>query len=183
MTKPRALFLDRDGVINLDAGYTYRIDVFRFVDGIFDLCRLAHRLGYLLIVVTNQAGIGRGYYTEADFQTLTAWMRGRFAAEDAPLAAVYHCPYHPDGIGEYRRQSDWRKPAPGMLLQAAADFSLDLAASLLIGDSEHDIEAARAAGLGAAVRLGDPASVISQADVIIASHAEICVWLNQFAAR
>lgn len=177
MVKPRALFLDRDGVINIDAGYTYKIETFHFVDGIFDLCRTAHALGYLLIVATNQSGIGRGYYTEADFQNLTAWMRDQFAAKGAPLAAVYHCPYHPDGIGEYRRLSDWRKPAPGMLLQAAADFSLDLAASLLIGDSEHDIEAARAAGLGASIRFGDPGLIQSAADRVFVTHAEIGQWL------
>ncbi len=182
MIKPRALFLDRDGVINIDAGYTYKIEEFRFIDGIFDLCRTAHALGYLLIIVTNQAGIGRGYYTESDFQNLTAWMRDRFVAEGAPLAAVYHCPYHPDGVGEYRKQSDWRKPAPGMLLQAAADFALDLSASLLIGDSEHDIVAARTAGLGAAVRLGDKSSTISDADRIFATHAEISAWLPRFSS-
>ena len=183
MIKPRALFLDRDGVINIDAGYTYRIETFHFVDGVFDLCRMAHALGYLLIIATNQAGIGRGYYTEADFQHLTAWMRDRFAAEGAPLSGVYHCPYHPDGVGEYRKQSDWRKPAPGMLLQAAVDFSLDMPASLLIGDSEHDIAAARAAGLGTAVRFGDPATVISAADRIFATHAGISAWLSRFSAR
>ncbi len=183
MAKPRALFLDRDGVINADAGYTCKIEEFHFMDGIFDVCRTAHALDYLIIVVTNQAGIGRGYYTETDFQQLTTWMRDRFRAEGAPLAAVYHCPYHPDGVGEYRRQSDWRKPAPGMLLQAAADFTLDMPASLLIGDSEHDITAARAAGLGTAVRFGDPASTISAADRIFATHAEICTWLSRFSVK
>lgn len=182
MAKPRALFLDRDGVINADAGYTYRIESFHFIDGIFDLCRAAHALNYLLIIVTNQAGIGRGYYTEADFQYLTAWMKDRFAAEGAPLTAVYHCPYHPDGVGEYRKQSDWRKPAPGMLLQAATDFALDMQASLLVGDSEHDIAAARAAGVGAAVRFGDPATAITAADRTFASHAEISAWLSRFSA-
>lgn len=177
-----ALFLDRDGVINIDAGYVSDISSFKFIEGIFDLCRLARQLGYLIIVVTNQSGIGRGYFTENDYQTLTEWMRDRFAAEGAPLAAVYHCPYHPDGIGVYRKQSDWRKPAPGMLLQAAADFSLDLSTSLLIGDSEHDIAAARAAGLGAAIRFGSPAATVSAADRIFAAHTEICGWLAQFAA-
>ncbi|MEQ1889848.1 MAG: HAD family hydrolase [Alphaproteobacteria bacterium] len=179
----RALFLDRDGVINADTGYISRIDEIRFIEGIFDLCRTACGLGYLLIIATNQSGIGRGYFTEQDFQKLTGWMRERFAAERAPLAAVYHCPYHPEGIGQYRRQSDWRKPAPGMLLQAAADFSLDLSASLLIGDSEHDILAARAAGLGAAIRFGDPALTISAADAIFATHAESSGWVCQFSAR
>ena len=182
MVRPRALFLDRDGVINSDSGYTYKIEAFHFIDGIFDLCRLARSLGYLTIVATNQSGIGRGYFTEQEYQSLTRWMQDRFIAEGAPLAAVYHCPYHPDGVGEYRRLSDWRKPAPGMLLQAARDFSLDMAASLLIGDSEHDIEAARAAGLGAAIRLADPALVISAADRVFPAHSEIAKWLKGFSA-
>ena len=178
----RALFLDRDGVINEDTGYICKIENFHFVDGVFDLCRTARALDYLLIIVTNQSGIGRGLYTEADFQHLTAWMRARFQAEGAPLTAVYHCPYHPDGVGEYRKQSDWRKPAPGMLFQAASDFALDLSASLIIGDSERDIAAGRAAGLGAAVRFGDPATLQGAADRIFASHAEIGIWLKQFSA-
>lgn len=180
MAKP-ALFLDRDGVINVDAGYTCKIDDFRFIDGVFDLCSAARELGYLLIVVTNQSGIGRGFYTEAEFQHLTAWMRKRFAAEGAPIDAVYHCPYHPDGLGQYRKQSDWRKPAPGMLLQAAKDLDVALARSLLVGDSEHDIVAAQAAGLAAAVRFGDPALVKSDADRVLATHAEITIWLKQFS--
>ncbi|MSP41778.1 MAG: HAD family hydrolase [Alphaproteobacteria bacterium] len=179
----KALFLDRDGVINSDSGYTCKIEEFHFIDGIFDLCRLASSLGYLTIVATNQSGIGRGYFTEQEYQSLTRWMQDRFAAESAPLAAVYHCPYHPEGVGEYRRQSDWRKPAPGMLLQAARDFSLDLAASLLIGDSEHDIMAARAAGMGAAIRFADPARVISGADRIFAAHSEIAKWLKGFSSK
>lgn len=179
----KALFLDRDGVINSDSGYTCRIEAFDFIDGIFDLCRLAHSLGYLTIVATNQSGIGRGYFTEQEYQGLTRWMQDRFTAENAPLTAVYHCPYHPEGVGEYRRHSDWRKPAPGMLLQAARDFSLDLAASLLIGDSEHDIEAARAAGLAAAIRFAAPALVVSGADRVFPTHSEIAVWLKGFSAE
>lgn len=176
----KALFLDRDGVINRDSGYTCRIKDFHFIDGIFDLCRVAQGLGYLTIVATNQSGIGRGYYTEQEYQHLTRWMQDRFAAEGTPLAAVYHCPYHPDGIGEYRRASDWRKPAPGMLLQAARDFALDMTASLLIGDSEHDIEAARAAGLGTAIRFADPGLVLSGADRVFSTHSEIAKWLKGF---
>jgi D-glycero-D-manno-heptose 1,7-bisphosphate phosphatase len=179
----RALFLDRDGVVNRDAGYLYKIEDCQFIDGLFDMCRVARRLGYLLIIATNQSGIARGCFTEQDFQTLMAWMRDRFLLEGAPLAAVYHCPYHPDGVGEYRKQSDWRKPAPGMLLQAARDFSLDLSASVLIGDQERDIAAARAAGLGAAIRLADPISGVSAADRTVATLAEFSEWLVQFSAR
>lgn len=144
----RALFLDRDGVINHDAGYTHRWEDFRFVDGIFDLARAAHARDYLLVVVTNQAGIGRGFYTEADFHALTAQMCARFAAEGAPIARVYFDPTHPEhGIGAYRRDSPMRKPNPGMLLLAADELDIALGRSLLIGDKPSDIEAGRRAGV------------------------------------
>ena len=145
----RALLLDRDGVINHDAGYTHRWDDFVFVDGIFDLARAAHQRGYLLMVVTNQAGIGRGLYTEDDFHALTARMSARFSEEGAPISRVYFDPTHPEhGLGDYRRESFFRKPNPGMLLQAAQDFGLSLADSVLVGDKPGDILADRRAGVG-----------------------------------
>lgn len=144
----RALFLDRDGVINVDHGYVHRIDHFEFVDGIFDLCRAAVALGWRPVVVTNQAGIGRGYYDEAQFQALTRWMRERFEAEGAPIAAVYHCPFHPEhGVGPYRVDSFDRKPQPGMLLRARDDLGLDLGASMMVGDTVSDMLAAQRAGV------------------------------------
>jgi D-glycero-D-manno-heptose 1,7-bisphosphate phosphatase len=146
---PRALFLDRDGVINVDRGYVVRQEDFTFIEGIFDLCRLATRMNYLLIVVTNQAGIGRGFYTEADFRKLTEWMCEQFRWVGVNISAVYHCPDHPEfGLGEYRRESPNRKPNPGMILQAASDFNLDLTRSIILGDKASDIQAGRAAGVG-----------------------------------
>lgn len=143
-----ALFLDRDGVINVDHGYVHRVEDFEFVPGIFELVRGARELGLLPVVVTNQAGIGRGMYTEADFQALTRWMSGRFDAAGAPLAAVYHCPTHPTaGIGPYRVPSPMRKPNPGMLLAARDDLGIELARSALVGDKGSDIAAGRAAGV------------------------------------
>jgi len=145
----RALFLDRDGVINHDGGYTHRWRDFVFVDGIFDLARAARAREHLLVVVTNQAGIGRGYYTEADFHALTERMCARFAEEGAPIARVYFDPTHPEhGIGEYRRASPMRKPNPGMLLLAAEELGIALERSALIGDKPSDIEAGRRAGVG-----------------------------------
>ena len=179
----RALFLDRDGVINADHGYVHRIADVHFMEGIFELCREAVRLGYVLIIVTNQSGIGRGFYSEQDFQNLTSWMRQRFITEDAPLLAVYHCPYHPQGNVIYRKFAYWRKPAPGMILQAASDHGLDLAQSVLVGDGERDIQAAHAAGVGAAIRFADPAITPSAADVILSSHAEIAAWLRRHNAK
>lgn len=144
-----ALFLDRDGVINIDHAYVYRPENFEFIDGIFDLCRMAKKLEYLLIVVTNQAGIGRGYYTEADFMKLTKWMREVFLREGAPIDGIYFCPFHPEhGLGVYKAESLCRKPAPGMILQAAEEHGIDLAKSMLIGDKLSDMQAGVAAGVG-----------------------------------
>lgn len=171
--RQRALFLDRDGIVNHDDGYTHRIEQFRFRDGIFELVRTAREGGYAVVIVTNQAGIGRGYYGEEDFQRLTAWMLQQFHDRGADIDRVYHCPDHPEhGIGAYRRESPWRKPAPGMLLQAAADLDLDLAASVLVGDSETDIEAGRRAGLRRTILVTDR-PVQTLADHVVASLAEV----------
>jgi D-glycero-D-manno-heptose 1,7-bisphosphate phosphatase len=144
----KALFLDRDGVINHEVGYLHRPADVRFVDGIFALSRTAQALGYKLVVVTNQSGIARGLYTPADFEALMHWMTAEFQKEGITLVAVYHCPYHPEhGIGEYKREHEDRKPSPGMLLRAARDLSLDLTQSILIGDRCSDIAAANTAGL------------------------------------
>lgn len=148
--KRRALFLDRDGVINVDTGYVHCRERFEFVEGIFDLVRHAVTSGFLVIVITNQAGIGRGYYTEREFHDLMAWVAEQFAMQGGRIDGVYFCPFHPEhGVGEYRKDSDLRKPAPGMLLAAAADFDIDLAHSVMIGDTEADMQAARRAGVGA----------------------------------
>lgn len=161
----RALFLDRDGVINVEKNYVHRIKDFEFMPGIFELCRAARDRGLALVVVTNQAGIGRGYYSEADYQRLTAWMLGEFEARGITLDAVHHCPYHPTaGIGDYRRESFDRKPNPGMLLKARDALGLDLRRSLLIGDKVSDIAAGRAAGVGHLLLLG--AEAVDADDVV-----------------
>ena len=144
----RALFLDRDGVINQEVGYLYRPADVRWVEGIFSLCRRARALEYKLVVVTNQSGIARGLYSPADFGALMDWMGAEFVAQGAPLAAVYHCPYHPEhGTGQWKREHEDRKPGPGMLLRAARDLGIDLGASVLVGDRCSDIAAANTAGL------------------------------------
>ena len=118
-----------------------------WVDGIFALCRTAAALGYKIVVVTNQAGIARGYYSVEEFHVLMDFMRAEFAAQGCALDAVYFSPYHPDGVGEYARDHADRKPNPGMLLRAAVDLSLDLAASVMVGDRCTDIAAANGAGV------------------------------------
>jgi D-glycero-D-manno-heptose 1,7-bisphosphate phosphatase len=154
MNRRRALFLDRDGVINHDTGHTHRIEDFRFRDGIFELCATALSAGFALVVVTNQAGIGRGYYTEADFAALTAWMLARFGDRGIRFAGVEHCPFHPTaGIGPYRVDSPRRKPAPGMILDACARHGLDPACSAMVGDRATDMRAALSAGVGTRILL------------------------------
>jgi len=145
----RALFLDRDGVINVDHSYVYHQEDFEFIDGVFELCSKAKHLGYLIVVVTNQAGIGRGYYKEQDFQKLTEWMLDIFASKGIIIDDVYYCPYHPEhGIGKYKKDAACRKPQPGMILQAARDYNIELGNSILVGDKESDILAGIAAGIG-----------------------------------
>jgi D-glycero-D-manno-heptose 1,7-bisphosphate phosphatase len=161
MLRP-ALFLDRDGIINLDTGYVHRIEDFTFREGIFELCAAAQGRGLALVVVTNQAGIGRGYYTEADFHTLTAWMLDRFADRGIRFAGVEFCPDHPvHGIGPYRRENPRRKPGPGMILDACAAHGLDPVRSTIIGDRATDMQAGLAAGLGRLILL--PAEPIEEA--------------------
>jgi D-glycero-D-manno-heptose 1,7-bisphosphate phosphatase len=150
-----ALFLDRDGVINVDHGYVYRPDQFEFVPGIFPLARFwANELRRPIVVVSNQSGIGRGYFDERAYADLIRWMCHRFEAERAAIARVYHCPYHPvHGIGAYRCDHPWRKPNPGMILQAVADLGLDPSRCVIVGDKVSDIEAGAAAGLGLRILL------------------------------
>ncbi len=145
----RALFLDRDGVINVNHGYVHMPKQTDWVPGIFDLARAARNAGFVLVVVTNQAGIARGYYTVEQFERYTRWVHTRFADEGAPLLATYYCPHHPDaGFGDLRTECDCRKPRPGMFMQAIRDFGLDPAASTIVGDSPADIQAAMVAGVG-----------------------------------
>jgi D-glycero-D-manno-heptose 1,7-bisphosphate phosphatase len=145
----RALFLDRDGVMNVDHGYVHTPEQTQWIPGIFDFCREAAGDGFALVVVTNQAGIARGYYTEAQFLDYTHWVHAEFARRGVPLLATYFCPHHPtEGQGTYRRDCECRKPKPGMLLRAIEEFSLLPSASKLIGDKESDLMAGSNAGIG-----------------------------------
>lgn len=155
----KALFLDRDGVINKEKNYLYKIEDFEFIDGVFETCRYFQKLGYLLIVITNQAGIARGKYTQKDFDTLTHWMEDQFKKENILLTKVYSCPHHPDITG----QCKCRKPQPGMILNAKNEFNIDMQNSILIGDKESDIEAGIAAGIkhNYLVRSGHPINEIN----------------------
>ena len=139
----KALFLDRDGVINVEKDYLYKIEDFEFIDGIFELCRHYKELEYLIFVVTNQSGIARGFYTEQDFDKLSNWMCKEFLKHNIKIEKVYHCPHHPD----FSTQCSCRKPKPGMLLNAKDEFGIDMSNSIIVGDKERDIEAGLNAGL------------------------------------
>ena len=147
--KTKALFLDRDGIINIDHGYVYKIEDFEFTEGIFDLVKLFTDAGYLIFVVTNQSGIGRGYYSEEDFTILTNWMIEEFKKQALKIEKVYYCPHSPED------KCHCRKPQTGMIEQALADYPVDLANSWLIGDKQSDIDLARNAGLGKSVYIGN----------------------------
>ncbi|MGP9799930.1 D-glycero-beta-D-manno-heptose 1,7-bisphosphate 7-phosphatase [Rheinheimera sp. NSM] len=144
----KAAFLDRDGVINIDHGYVSQPEQFEFIDGVFDACRHIQQQGYLLIVVTNQSGIGRGYYNEQQFHNLTDWMKAQFQSHGVTITDVFFCPHHPVKANPpYQIDCDCRKPAPGMLLQAINKHKLDPGQSLMLGDKKADMQAAKAAGV------------------------------------
>ncbi|MEO6829310.1 MAG: HAD family hydrolase [Acidobacteriaceae bacterium] len=149
-----ALFLDRDGVVNQEVGYLSRPDQVQFVPGIFDLCRTAQALGYKLIIITNQSGIARELYSEADFHALMDWIAARFSHEGIRLGGYYFCPHHPEhGMGRYRQECPDRKPQPGMLLRAFREHQIDRYRSIFLGDRCSDMQAGAAAGVGTLILL------------------------------
>jgi len=146
-----AAFLDRDGTLNHDAGYTHRIEDFRWCEGAIAAIRLLNDAGYLVFIVTNQAGIARGYYGPAEVDALHAWMQRQLAAEGAHFDDVRYCPHHPDGtVAELAIRCDCRKPATGMLDSLIAQWRPDLSRSFMLGDSDKDVAAGEAAGLASA---------------------------------
>lgn len=164
----KALFLDRDGVVNIEKNYLHKIDDFELMEGIVEVCRHYQEQGYLIIIVTNQSGISRGYYTEEDFALLSRWMVEHFKELGITITRIYHCPHHEsiDGVCECR------KPEPGMFLEAQREYDLDMAGSVMIGDNERDIEAAVKAGVGMNILLSTEAKR-SGADRIVTSLREL----------
>ena len=142
------LFLDRDGVINVNHGYVCTAERTDWVPGIFELCKMAQDSGYQLVVATNQAGIARGYYTEAEFLNYTKWVHREFARHGVGILATVYCPHHPTaGLGDLRVKCECRKPAPGLFTFASQYLGLDLSRALMIGDKESDLVAATRAGV------------------------------------
>ena len=137
----KTIFLDRDGVINKEVNYLYKIADFEFIEGIFEACKYFQQLGFEIIIVTNQSGIARGYYTEGDYESITQWMVKQFENKGITILDIYHCPHGQDST------CDCRKPKPGMFLDAKSKHNVDMERSWMIGDKEVDIEAANSAGI------------------------------------
>lgn len=155
----KCLFLDRDGVINRDIGYAFKPEHISFVPGIFALCRHLQNQGYIIIIITNQSGIARGYYSEADFQALNHWLKQAFAEQGITITDIFHCPHHPDITGH----CDCRKPEPGMLLQAIKKYPIAPQFSIMVGDKSSDLVAARAAGIATRILLDEAGGAGSDA--------------------
>lgn len=143
----KAVFLDRDGTLNIDYGYVHEIDHFKFIDGAIDTLRELKAMGYLLVLVTNQSGIARGYFSEDQFLQLTEWMDWSLAEQGVDFDGIYYCPHYPEGKGEYKEECDCRKPKSGMLLQAIKELKIDPRKSVMVGDKVDDLKA----GIGANV--------------------------------
>lgn len=139
----KAIFLDRDGVINKDYGYVFQENNFDFIDGIFEFTKKFTDLGFLVFVITNQSGIARGYYKESDFENISNFMKSKFLEKSINISKIYHCPCHP----EYSKDCECRKPKPTMLIQAKDEFQIDFQKSLFIGDNKTDFEAGEKAGI------------------------------------
>jgi D-glycero-D-manno-heptose 1,7-bisphosphate phosphatase len=137
----KTIFLDRDGVINKEANYLYKIQDFEFISGVFDSCQYLQDIGYKIIIITNQSGISRGFYTEKDFLTLNDWMVKEFYKKGVEILDVFYCPHSPAD------NCNCRKPKPGMLIKAKEKYDLNLKESWVIGDKENDIKAANNAGV------------------------------------
>ena len=143
-----AIFLDRDGVINVDTGYVYLVDDFKFIDGVIDALLQLKQKGYLLVVVTNQSGIARGMFTEEQFMSLTEWMDWSLADRGVDLDGIYFCPHHPsEGSDQYCKSCTCRKPGPDMILDAVKHLDIDLTRSYMVGDKPSDMKAAINAGV------------------------------------
>lgn len=173
-----AIFLDRDGTINVDHGYVHEIDNFQFIDGVIDACRELKKMGFALVLVTNQSGIARGMFSEEQFMQLTEWMDWSLADREVDLDGIYFCPHLPDAsVDAYRQTCDCRKPQPGMLLQAQQELDIDMAASYMVGDKVEDMLAAAAAGVGTKVLVRTGKAVTEdgekQADWVLDSLADL----------
>ena len=142
------VFFDRDGTLNVDKDYLHKIEDFEWMPGAIEAIKYVHEQGYLAIVITNQSGVARGYYPEADILAIHDYMNAELKKHGAYLDGLYYCPHHPGGaVPEYSYECDCRKPKPGLIEQACRDFPIELGLSYMVGDSQRDLECARRAGV------------------------------------
>lgn len=179
----KAIFLDRDGTLNIDHGYVHRIDDFHFIEGSIEALQKLKAMGFLLVLVTNQSGIARGYFSEEQFLQLTEWMDWSLADRGVDLDGIYYCPHHPQGQGEYKQDCDCRKPKSGMLEQAIRELNIDPAKSFMVGDKVEDLLAAQGAKVRSKilVKTGKPITPEGEqlADYVIDSIADLPNLLNR----
>ncbi|TDM53720.1 D-glycero-beta-D-manno-heptose 1,7-bisphosphate 7-phosphatase [Aliivibrio fischeri] len=178
-----AVFIDRDGVINVDHGYVHKRDDFEYIDGVFEATKKLKEMGYLLVLVTNQSGIARGMFTEDQFEILTEWMDWNFADNGVDFDGIYYCPHHPEAtVEKYKEACDCRKPNPGMLVSAQRFLDIDMENSIMIGDKKEDMMAAQAAGVGTRilVRTGKPVTEEGEAlaTAVLDSVADVPKFLS-----
>lgn len=173
----RAVFLDRDGVINVDTGYVHTVEDFTFLPGAIDAMARLQAAGYILIIITNQSGIGRGYFTDQAFRSLTSWMTEQLKVAGVNVRRTYHCPHVP--VDDLALACRCRKPAPGLILAAAEEFDLNLAQSILVGDKPTDIAAGRAAGVRQCFQLGSAHAASGEADGYFADLSALVEWLTR----
>lgn len=188
MTSKRAVFVDRDGTMNEESGYLFRKEECRFIPGALEAIALLHLAGFLVVVITNQSGIARGYYSESDLEKLHVYMNHAIAAAGGKVDGWYHCPHHPD-YPTPGALCDCRKPLPGLLYRAARELDIDLASSWMVGDKIADIQAGLAAGCrtilvktgyGKAEAAAAPAGQIVLADLRVAAEYIIEKEVNRW---
>lgn len=166
-TRKPALFLDRDGVVNKNYGYVFEKSKFEFYLEIFEICHITQAVGMPIVIVTNQSGIGRGYFSEMEYQDLTRWMLSEFKRQGIAITAVLHAPENPESTSSPLPER--RKPSPSMILEAVDTFALQPTDSILIGDNESDMIAAKRAGIGHRVLIGSAVSS-TVASAVVENH-------------
>ena len=179
----KAIFLDRDGTINVDHSYVHKIDDFQFIEGVGKALKQLQDKGYLLVLVTNQSGIARGYFSEAQFHQLTEWMDWSLDEDyGVVLDGIYYCPHHPEGKGEFKADCDCRKPKAGMFLEAIKDLNIDPTQSYMVGDKLEDLLAAEAAGVKTKVlvKTGKPVTAEGEAkaDLVLDSVVDLVRYIK-----
>lgn len=177
----KCIFLDRDGNINVEKDYLHRVEDFEFEEGALEAIKAFSETEYLIVIVTNQSGIARGYYTEEDVKTLHVYLKQKIEDTGGRVDGFYYCPHHPEkGIGEYKKECSCRKPEPGMFLQAKEDLDIDFENSIMVGDKMSDVEAGKRLGMrGILVRTGHGRSEEAKAG----QGVEIYDSLYQFSEK